>query len=670
MGASGEGILALARKHLGEIYKITDTSVPKDDPDWRGPWDCAEFISWLVYQESGTLYGCLDNTSSPSKANAYTGSWKRDANTLGKRISVEDAAAIPGAVLLRYPPTDGAMGHIVLSDGQGGTVEAMGAKYGVVPGKVSGRRWDTGVLVPGISYSSSPAVEVAGPAVLYAPGAANMDPGTVASLQRALKAARFDPGAIDGVFGKATAEAVAQFQRHSGLVADGEVGATTADALGIQLGAKTSIPAVAALLEGNMNPLIAIAASLFPEVLKLIAGDKVGVITASIGRAVAEATGTDNPQQAREKVASDPAVASDLQVRLAKIAVEQEDKRQAALLEELKLRLSAEQAQDAAAQNNTHDARQFSLELMKTGGPNSWAPFVISMAVFIIFVLLLSGLIALKALQFEVDANGVLGIAIGALVAAFSTVVNFWLGSSQGSRFKDAAAVGEQAERSHQAQEALRDQAKLVQNVQKTTGANAAALAAAAANVATVAAGGASGSTFSNFDKCVEIIIKWEGEVYENDPEDAGGPTKFGVTLEDLTAWRKGQDPQAVVDASSVQKLERKEACEIFRSKYWNRMKCDDLPPGVDLVVFDFGVNAGIGRAATTLQKIVGAHQDGSIGPATVAATKSTDPKAVISRLSDLRREFYENLPQAPRYGKGWINRTNDVEKSALSMAI
>lgn len=80
-GPTGAGLFGLARKHIGEEYR--NINVPKDDPNWKGPWDCAEFMSWLVYQEAGFLYGCIDNSHDPSLVEAYTGAWKRDLKKLG-----------------------------------------------------------------------------------------------------------------------------------------------------------------------------------------------------------------------------------------------------------------------------------------------------------------------------------------------------------------------------------------------------------------------------------------------------------------------------------------------------------------------------------------------------------------------------------------------------------
>lgn len=233
----GAKMLKLAESRIDEKY--VNVLVPKNNPKWHGPWDCAEFMSWLVYQVSGKLYGCLDNNANPATVEAYTGAWQHDVAKLGKKISPNDAAGIVGAILLRYPPSPGSMGHIVVSDGKGGTVEAMGKKWGVCRGKVSGRAWDTGVLVPWFDYGSdavTPApVTLAEPKILYAIDRTDMKVGVVKDIQRALKAAGINPGPVDGDYGHNTAAAVAAFQTVKGLVVDGQVGKQTAKALGVTL---------------------------------------------------------------------------------------------------------------------------------------------------------------------------------------------------------------------------------------------------------------------------------------------------------------------------------------------------------------------------------------------------------------------------------------------------
>lgn len=232
--SDGEKMLKLAETRIGERY--VNVLVPKNNPNWHGPWDCAEFMSWLVYQVSGKLYGCVDNQANPATVEAYTGAWQHDALTTGKRIPWQDAAGIVGAVLLRYPPSPGSMGHIVVSDGSGGTVEAMGKRWGVCRGKTSGRAWDTGVLVPWFDYDTAVSpLKLVEPKLLYAIGRAGMKKDVVKDIQRKLAAAGFDPGPVDGDYGHNTAAAVAAFQTVKGLVVDGQVGKQTARTLGVEL---------------------------------------------------------------------------------------------------------------------------------------------------------------------------------------------------------------------------------------------------------------------------------------------------------------------------------------------------------------------------------------------------------------------------------------------------
>ena len=57
----------------------------------------------------------------------------------------------------------------------------------------------------------------------------------VSQVQRKLKQWGYYSGAVDGVFGQATYNAVVSFQKKNGLTADGVVGAQTAAAMGLSL---------------------------------------------------------------------------------------------------------------------------------------------------------------------------------------------------------------------------------------------------------------------------------------------------------------------------------------------------------------------------------------------------------------------------------------------------
>jgi N-acetylmuramoyl-L-alanine amidase len=231
----GMAIVGLAGRHIGERY-VLGALAPKDNSQWTGPWDCAEFASWLTFQVSSTLYGCHRDTDDPSVADAYTGYWARDAKALGIQISMEQAARTPGAAVLRVPQA-GATGHIVISDGKGGTIEAHSTKRGVIASTLTGRRWDMGILVPGLSYEENATTPVVQPpaTTIYRLTDPNMTGPTVKKIQRALNAAGFHCGRADGEFGPHTQAAVVAFQLSSGLVGDGEFGLLAAKRLGVAL---------------------------------------------------------------------------------------------------------------------------------------------------------------------------------------------------------------------------------------------------------------------------------------------------------------------------------------------------------------------------------------------------------------------------------------------------
>jgi len=235
MAVKGSRLVQLGRQHIGESY-VLGSLAPKNNPRWKGPWDCAEFASWLVFQAAGRLYGCAVNTGDPASADAYTGFWGRDARQIGKTVSVEQAARTPGAAVLRLPQP-GAIGHVAISDGRGGTVEAHSTKTGVIASTVAGRRWDVGILVPEIDYTAGDAdddkAEAPGP--IYRLIEPHMTGPIVKEIQRKLKEKGFNPGPLDGDFGSMTHAAVVSFQASRGLLIDGEVGATTARALGVKL---------------------------------------------------------------------------------------------------------------------------------------------------------------------------------------------------------------------------------------------------------------------------------------------------------------------------------------------------------------------------------------------------------------------------------------------------
>ena len=95
-----------------------------------------------------------------------------------------------------------------------------------------------------------------------------------------------------------------------------------------------------------------------------------------------------------------------------------------------------------------------------------------------------------------------------------------------------------------------------------------------------------------NFDDCLKMLLKHEGG-YVNHPKDPGGETNLGVTRK---VWEEWIGKPAGPDA--MKKLTVNDVAPLYRKMYWDKVRGDDLPGGVDWAVFDWAVNSGTGRAA------------------------------------------------------------------------
>ena len=230
---TGKDVIKLANKHIGEQY-ILGAFAPKDNASWKGPWDCAEFASWVTFQLTSLLVGCTNDNDNPARADAFSGAWARDAEAAHRPISIGQAKATASALLIRKPAPNG-IGHVAISQGDGTTVEAHSSAKGVCNDVVDGRRWDVAMLLPLIEYPDEIEAAVFSPpaGLVLRLTSPPMDGALVKSLQKRLKATSIDPGVVDGVFGPHTEAAVRAFQLREGLVADGEAGRLTLDKLGV-----------------------------------------------------------------------------------------------------------------------------------------------------------------------------------------------------------------------------------------------------------------------------------------------------------------------------------------------------------------------------------------------------------------------------------------------------
>lgn len=145
------------------------------------------------------------------------------------------------------------------------------------------------------------------------------------------------------------------------------------------------------------------------------------------------------------------------------------------------------------------------------------------------------------------------------------------------------------------------------------------------------------------YEQCFKQLISSEGG-YTNNPSDPGGETKYGISK------------RAYPDLD-IANLTLDDAKAIYLRDYWNRARCDELPPSIAYLVFDCAVNSGIGQSIRFLQRALGTADDGVIGPLTIAAVSRVDAESLGARFLGQRLEFMTRLSTWDVFGKGWSRR-------------
>ena len=165
-----------------------------------------------------------------------------------------------------------------------------------------------------------------------------------------------------------------------------------------------------------------------------------------------------------------------------------------------------------------------------------------------------------------------------------------------------------------------------------------------------------------NLVPAMVALLKHEGGCV-NHPADPGGMTNLGVTQRVWEEW-VGHP----VDEKEMRSLTPEKVAPMYKQKYWDKIRGDDLPSGVDMAVFDCCVNSGPGRAAKMLQRVLGLTEDGAIGPNTLSKALSIDSSKLIADYNAARLAFLQSLPTWATFGKGWGNRVAQVTTEATNM--
>ena len=190
-----------------------------------------------------------------------------------------------------------------------------------------------------------------------------------------------------------------------------------------------------------------------------------------------------------------------------------------------------------------------------------------------------------------------------------------------------------------------------------------------------------------NFEMFFSNVLRDEGNVYEDVAGDNGGPTKCGITIYDMARWcniylppkisqaRKHKNFRGLVD--KVRALDERTAATIYKTYYWDALRADDLPWGLDYAVVDFGVNAGTGKAVEKLGALVGVPGTKMTDAMISAIKRYPSLDDLIVHYQEARKSFYLYIsdPDKPEYvhnlkfRNGWLSREARVRKIALDLS-
>jgi len=172
------------------------------------------------------------------------------------------------------------------------------------------------------------------------------------------------------------------------------------------------------------------------------------------------------------------------------------------------------------------------------------------------------------------------------------------------------------------------------------------------------------------FQTALAFALDIETSKYTNDPDDAGGPTKWGITSK---TWEEAIERGLVIRDKPLTAASRSHAETIFRALYWDPIRADDLWPPLALLVFDCAIHSGISQAALLLQRVLRVEEDAVVGPDTLAAARLRPRETAILFVSE-RLKFYQKLilqrPSQVKYANGWRTRAVASIWAAADLAL
>jgi lysozyme family protein len=152
----------------------------------------------------------------------------------------------------------------------------------------------------------------------------------------------------------------------------------------------------------------------------------------------------------------------------------------------------------------------------------------------------------------------------------------------------------------------------------------------------------------------IDNVLRREGGSKKtDDPLDGGGRTQYGIS--------EASNPEAWAD----NEVTEAEARAIYEAKYLKGPGFDKIsdPRLRDLLV-DFGVTSGPALAIMKLQEIVKTKVDGVLGPKTLVALATWEPRRLSNKLALARIQMTGRIikrdPSQIRFLEGWLNRFSE----------
>ena len=180
-----------------------------------------------------------------------------------------------------------------------------------------------------------------------------------------------------------------------------------------------------------------------------------------------------------------------------------------------------------------------------------------------------------------------------------------------------------------------------------------------------------------NRDIALAYILKWEDMSLNLSPNEPGGASKGGVSVDYLTDYYRAIGLARKAEIADVTVLTEADVRKVYGVMLLDALRFDELPSGVDYALADVEVNSGSTGGVWVLQLALGMWPlTGILDAATMAAVQTEDPKSLVKAI---RAAWISKKHESPNwgpnppitkngFGHGWSNRNIDARALALGM--